>query len=251
MGYTAVMGVTWVRALVAVGIISAIPLLAFASLAFDVAVVRRAVPALVRLAIGALVGAVLFDLIPDAIADGQSPPMVAATVAVGLALFMGIDLLLHRQQDLTRDGALVRLNFTGDIVHNALDGMLIAASFLTNPGVGIVTTVAVALHELPREFGSFGVFLHGGLSVRRAIGYNALTGIAAMGGAILTLLVGAGGSAVASRLLPVSAGAFLYLAGALLQTALCERQERGGSWFSLVGWIAVGMAGTMAATFLR
>src|SRR5580698_3494852 len=101
------MGVTWVRALAAVGIISAIPLLAFATLALDVSVVRRAVPALVRLAIGALVGAVLFDLVPDAIADGQSPPLVAMTVVVGLVLFMGIDLLLHRQQDLTRDGALV------------------------------------------------------------------------------------------------------------------------------------------------
>jgi zinc and cadmium transporter len=245
------MGVTWVRALIAVGIISAIPLLAFASLAVDMSVIRRAIPALVRLAIGALVGAVFFDLIPDAIADGQSPPAVAGTVMVGLALFMGIDLLLHRQQDLTRDGALVRLNFTGDIVHNALDGMLIAASFLTNPGVGIVTTVAVALHELPREFGSFGVFLHGGLSVRRAIGYNALTGVAALGGAIVTLLVGAGGSAVASRLLPVSAGAFLYLAGALLQTALGERQESGGSWFSFAAWIAIGMGGTVLATLMR
>jgi len=245
------MGVTWVRALVAVGIISAIPLLAFATLALDVSVVRRGVPALVRLAIGALVGAVLFDLVPDAIADGQSPPLVAATVAVGLVLFMGIDLLLHRQQDLTRDGALVRLNFTGDVVHNALDGMLIAASFLTNPGIGIVTTVAVALHELPREFGSFGVFLHGGLSVRRAIGYNALTGVAALAGAIITLAVGAGGSAVASRLLPVSAGAFLYLAGALLQTALAERQESGGSWFAFFGWVAAGMGLTVVATFLR
>jgi zinc and cadmium transporter len=245
------MGVTWVRALVAVGIISAIPLLAFATLALDVDVVRRAVPALVRLAIGALVGAVLFDLVPDAIADGQSPAQVALTVVIGLALFMGIDLLLHRQPDLTRDGALVRLNFTGDIVHNALDGMLIAASFLTNPGVGILTTVAVALHELPREFGSFGVFLHGGLSVRRAIGYNALTGLAALAGAIVTLAVGAGGTAVAARLLPVSAGAFLYLAGALLQTALAERSERGGSWFWFVVSIAVGMGLTGAATFLR
>jgi zinc and cadmium transporter len=245
------MGVTWVRALIAVGIISAIPLLAFATLALDVGAIRRAVPALVRLAIGALLGAVLFDLVPDAIADGQSPPRVALTVAIGLVLFMGIDLVLHRQPDLTRDGALVRLNFTGDIVHNALDGMLIAASFLTNPGVGIVTTVAVALHELPREFGSFGVFLHGGLSVRRAIGYNALTGVAALGGAIITLAVGAGGTAVAARLLPVSAGAFLYLAGALLQTALVERSERGGSWFGFVGWIAAGMGLTVVATFLR
>jgi zinc and cadmium transporter len=245
------MDVTWVRALVAVGIISAIPLLAFASLALDVTVIRRGVPALVRLAIGALIGAAFFDLIPDAIAAGQSPPLVAVTVAVGLVLFLGIDRLLHRQPDLTRDGALVRLNFTGDVVHNALDGMLIAASFLTTPGIGIVTTVAVALHELPREFGSFGVFLHGGLSVRRAIGYNAITGLAALAGAIITLAVGAGGSVVAARLLPVSAGAFLYLAGALLQTALAERQVSGGRWVSFVGWIAAGMSLTIVASALH
>jgi zinc and cadmium transporter len=247
----AVMDVTWVRALIAVGIISAIPLLAFATLALDVGVVRRAVPALVRLAIGALVGAAFFDLIPDAIAEGQSPPLVALTVVVGLVLFLGIDRLLHRQPDLTRDGALVRLNFTGDVVHNALDGMLIAASFLTNPAIGIVTTVAVALHELPREFGSFGVFLHGGLSIRRALGYNALSGVAALAGAIITLAVGAGGSAVAARLLPVSAGAFLYLAGALLQTALIERRARGGRWLGLVGWIVAGMSLTVVASAFR
>jgi zinc and cadmium transporter len=245
------MSITWVRALLAVGVISAIPLLAFATLALDVAVIRRGVPALVRLAIGALVGAVMFDLVPEAIAAGQSPPQVAATVVVGFVLFFGIDRFLHRQRDLTRDGALVRLNFTGDVVHNALDGMLIAASFLTNPGVGILTTLAVALHELPREFGSFGVFLHGGLSVRRAIGYNAITGLAALAGAIITLSVGTGGSAVAARLLPVSAGAFLYLAGALLQTSLLERQERSGSWFPFVGWIGAGMGLTIAAAALR
>jgi zinc and cadmium transporter len=245
------MGVTWVRALAAVGIISAIPLLAFATLALDVAVVRRGVPALVRLAIGALVGAALFDLIPDAIASGQSRPMVALTVVIGLVAFLGVDRLLHRQPGLTRDGALVRLNFTGDVVHNALDGMLIAASFLTNPGIGIVTTVAVALHELPREFGSFGVFLHGGLSVRRAIGYNALTGLAALAGAVITLAVGTSGSVVAARLLPVSAGAFLYLAGALLQTALTEREESGGSWVGFAAWIVAGMAVTIGAGQLR
>jgi zinc and cadmium transporter len=245
------MSITWVRALIAVGVISAIPLLAFATLALDVAVVRRTVPTLVRLAIGALVGAVLFDLVPDAIAAGQSPAEVAATLVAGFVLFLAIDRLLHRQRNLTRDGALVRLNFTGDVVHNALDGMLIAASFLANPGVGIVTTVAVALHELPREFGSFGVFLHGGLSVRRAIGYNALTGLAALAGAIVTLVVGTTGSVVAARLLPVSAGAFLYLAGVLLQTALLERHESGGSWVPFVGWICVGMALTIGAAALH
>jgi zinc and cadmium transporter len=111
-----------------------------------------------------------------------------------------------------------------------------------------VTTLAVALHELPREFGSFGVFLHGGLSVRRAIGYNALTGLAALAGAIITLSVGTGGSVVAARLLPVSAGAFLYLAGALLQTALVERT---GGWAPFVGWIGAGMGLTIAAAALR
>jgi zinc and cadmium transporter len=244
-----------IKALVAVAIISAIPLLGLAALAVDTSVVRRAVPALIRLAAGALVGAACFDLIPEALAAGRRPPFVVGAVIAGFGLFVALDLGLHRRpvgHDAARRASLVRLNFIGDVVHNAVDGMLIAAGFLTDASLGVLTSVAVAMHELPREFGSFGIFLHGGLSVRRAIAYNAVTGVSALLGAAVTLAIGTRVRGAATALLPLAAGAFLYLALALLREAGREvraRERRGQrlGWAALAAWVGVGMAVTLAA----
>src|SRR5215813_2142935 len=146
----------WIECLLAVAIVSAIPLASAVVLFVDPTIVRRAVPVLVRLAIG-LIGFGLLDQIFDR---------------------------------LSSDRRIVWLNFIGDTFHNGVDGVLIAASFLANPSLGIVATLAVSLHELPRELGSLGIFIHGGLTPKRAYGLNALTGLAALAGAAVTLLLG-------------------------------------------------------------
>jgi zinc and cadmium transporter len=217
----------WTRCLTAVAIVSAIPLVAVGSLAIDERQVRRAVPVMVQLAIGALLGAVVFDLIPDALAAGRPPRLVALGVIGGVLAFLIFDRLLHRRHA-SSGAALVTLNLTGDLVHNAVDGMLIAAGFLTNPTLGVVTTVAVSMHELPREMGSFGVFVHGGLSMRRAVAYNAVTGVAAFSGAILAMVAGTMVQGVATALLPVAAGTFVYLSVALFRSAVAARRDAGG-----------------------
>jgi zinc and cadmium transporter len=161
----------WLECLLAVGIVSAIPLASAVVLLVDPTVLRRSVPVLVRLATGALIGAVLFDLIPEAFAAGQRPVRVATSLVVGLLGFGLIDQIFDR---LTSSRRIVWLNFTGDVLHNAVDGVLIAASFLANPSVGIIATLAVSLHEIPRELGSLGIFIHGGLAPVRA--YSAPAG---------------------------------------------------------------------------
>jgi zinc and cadmium transporter len=121
------------------------------------------------------------------------------------------------------------------VMHNTIDGVLIAASFLANPGLGIVATLAVSMHELPRELGSLGIFMHGGLTPIRAYSLNALTGAAALIGAGLMLLVGLRAHAVATALIPIAAGTFLYIAGALMRTTARPR-------WSDAGWVAAGLA---------
>lgn len=212
----------WLECLLAVAIVSAIPLASAFVLVVDPTVIRRTVPVLVPLAIIALVGAVLFDLIPEALAAGQSPAHVATWVLAGLAGFGLIDQLFHR---LTSDRRLVWLNFTGDILHNSVDGVLMAASFLANPSLGIVATLAVCLHELPRELGSLGIFMHGGLTPVRAYSLNALTGVAAMGGAAATLLIGLRARGVATEMIPIAAGTFLYIAAALVRSIVTARSS--------------------------
>jgi zinc and cadmium transporter len=222
----------WLECLLAVGIVSAIPLASAVVLLVDPTVLRRAVPVLVRLATGALVGAVLFDLIPEALAAGQRPVRVASSLLAGLLGFGLIDQVFDR---LTSSQRIVWLNFTGDVLHNAVDGVLIAASFLANPSVGIIATLAVSLHEIPRELGSLGIFIHGGLAPVRAYGLNALTGVAALGGAALTLVIGLRARGIATEMIPIAAGTFLYLAGALLRST-------GRLRLTDAGWIAAGVA---------
>jgi zinc and cadmium transporter len=226
-----------IECLLAVAIISAIPLATAFVLLVDPSLLRRAVPIVVRLAIGALVGAVLFDLIPEALSSGQRPASVTLSLILGVIGFGLVDQLLHR---LVSDRRIIWLNFTGDVLHNAVDGVLIAASFLANPSVGIVATLAVSMHELPRELGSLGIFMHGGLTPARAYGLNALTGLAALGGAGLTLLVGLRARPIAAAIVPVAAGTFLYIAGVLLRSTDRPRLVDAG-------WIAAGLALVLTA----
>src|SRR5690606_2022578 len=119
---------------------------------------------------------------------------------------------------------LVALNLLGDGIHNLVDGMLIAASYSADPAVGVATTVAVMLHEVPQELGDFGVLIYGGLPVRKAIRYNVASALTAAVGAILVLLAGERMVGLAAGLVPFAAGGFLYIAGSDLIPEL--RRER-------------------------
>jgi len=104
------------------------------------------------------------------------------------------------------------MNLFGDAVHNFVDGLLIAVSYLVSIPVGIATTIAVIFHEIPQEIGDFGILLHSGLSRARVIGYNLLSSGGALAGGTLVLLFGARIEAFAPILIALVAGNFLYLA---------------------------------------
>ena len=175
-------------------------------------------------------------------------------VAVGFGGFWLLEQALHRAARIRggqhddphpprRSQPIVALNFTGDVLHNMADGAMIAAAFLAAPRVGVIATLAIVLHEIPRELGSFGIFLHGGLSIRRAAAYNGLTGIAALGGAALTLAIGMRVASAATIILPVAAGTFLYVALSIVRTTLRTLPSAGPR----VKWLALA-AGAFLAT---
>jgi zinc and cadmium transporter len=128
--------------------------------------------------------------------------------------------------------------------------MLIAATFLTDPAVGVLTTVAVSLHEVPRELGSFGVFVHGGVPVGRAVRYNVVTALLSAAGAAGVLAAGPHAAGLARALLPFAAGNFLYIAASLLVPLL----RRPGSRRLLAvrgALVALGLAATGVPAFFR
>jgi zinc and cadmium transporter len=242
----------WRDTLLAVLFVSAIPLAATAVLAADERAARRAGTQLVCFAAGALLGAAFFHLIPEAYESARAPRAVPAAVLLGYATFFALEWLLHGAPatGAGRRRALVSLNLIGDGLHNLLDGMLIAATFLADPAVGVLTTVAVSLHEVPRELGSFGVFVHGGVSPRRAVLYNAWTALVAALGAVGVLAAGPHAAALARALLPFAAGNFLYIAASLLVPLL--RRPASRRLLALRGaLVALGLAATGAPALFR
>jgi zinc and cadmium transporter len=129
------------------------------------------------------------------------------------------------EHDHGRDGAAGVLVLIGDSIHNALDGILIAAAFLTNVPLGLVTTLAVAAHEIPHRVGDFALLLHAGMSRQRAMFLNMATGLASVLGGIVAYF----GLSKAQEALPyalaLAAAGFLYIAVAGLIPGLHRRAD--------------------------
>jgi zinc and cadmium transporter len=98
-------------------------------------------------------------------------------------------------------------------VHNFIDGLIIGETYSVSIPIGLTTTLAVILHEIPQEIGDFGVLIHGGLPVKRALFFNFLSALTAIFGAILSLILGPYVKGYTTALLPITAGGFIYIAG--------------------------------------
>ena len=132
------------------------------------------------------------------------------------------------------------INLVADGLHNFIDGVLIGASYLVSMPIGLATTIAVILHEIPQEIGDFGVLLHAGFSRRRALWLNFLTATIAILGAVISLLVGARLHHFSAGVLPLAAGGFIYIAGSDLVPELHKEREPPQAAVQLIA-IGVGI----------
>ncbi len=275
----------WSGSLTSVAVVSGVPLLVTLLMAQREQWIRRILPQLTAFGAGAVFGAAVAHLIPDALRMGQSPTFVLLGVFGGFALFWLIERLLaghdhahahgvalgapsahnsdsseadcvhlhptpaHSHESVARARAIAPMTFLGDALHNLVDGMLIAAGFLAAPSVGLLTMLAVGMHELPREIGTFSLFVHGGIRPMRAVAYNLVTAIIAMLGATLTLLIGERVVSLAGYLLPIAAGTYLYIAQVVARASLHDRHSDPTHWGRL-WWIGAGTAAMLAAAVL-
>lgn len=199
------------------------------------------VPHFVSFAIGALLGAALLGLLPHAIADSGDADVHAITGAVLAGLF-GFFLLeklvlwrhchaehceMHSPDEEAHRKAAAVLILVGDGMHNFIDGVLIGAAFLTDIHLGVVTSLAVAAHEIPQEVGDFAVLLHGGFSRGRALFFNLLSSATTVFGGLLAYFILKDMAAVLPYVLAVAASSFIYIAVADLIPGLHKRLEFG------------------------
>ena len=236
----------WAATLASVLAVSAVPLGGFLLLARGEERVERMLQPLVAFAVGALLAGAFLHLLPEAIAELGAGPPVFLGVLAGFVGFFVLEKFLwrthgHQPRDRARGGPpLAKLNLVGDGLHNLIDGMVIAAAHVADPALGLTTTLAVLAHEIPQELGDFAVLVYGGMPVRRAVGFNLLTGLTAVAGAVLVLAAGPalGSPAV---LLPVAAGGFVYIAAADLVPEL-HRSRRLAVSLGQLALIVLGIA---------
>lgn len=199
----------------------------------------RLLPHAISFAIGALLGAALLGLLPHALEGMGSEGIHAVTGAVLLGLF-GFFLLeklvlwrhchqehceVHVPEETGHSHAAGTLILIGDGLHNFIDGVLIGAAFLTDIHLGIVTSLAVAAHEIPQEVGDFAVLLHSGYSTGKAFFYNLLSSLTTVIGGVLAYYGFKNLVPVLPYVLAVAASSFIYIAVADLIPGLHKRVE--------------------------
>jgi zinc and cadmium transporter len=233
------MVLTWILGFALLGSVGAVAAAA-TFLLLPKGVRERLVPFLVSYATGALLGASLLGLLPQAIEQGGLLRSLG-TVLAGLILFFVLERLLiwrhcHREGTCEVHGAAGQLILVGDALHNFVDGIVIAAAFLSSIPLGIATGIAVIAHELPQEVGDFAVLLDNGFSRGRALKWNLLSGSATLPGALLAYVALEQSRGLIGPILALSAASFLYIGLADLIPGLHRRigSEAGIAEFVLL-----------------
>lgn len=235
-----------VAILASVTVVSLISFVGVIFIGLKESLLRRIVMALVGFASGTLLGGAFFDLLPEAVNMINPPITIFYFVTLGIIVFFCIEKFLywrHCHEEECQVHTFAYISLVGDGVHNFIDGMIIAATFVIGFELGFITTLAVISHEIPQEIGDFGVLIYGGLSKRKALTYNFISALTAILGAIVTYYVVYLRSNY-TLLVPFAAGGFIYIAATDLMPELHKKSHAGESIIQLLS-ILLGL-GLMA-----
>lgn len=219
---------------------------------------RKILIYLISFSTGALLADAFIHLLPEAAEESGFGLKISIYVLFGIVLFFIIEKFIHWHHcHHTHSPACLekhhniqsfaKMNLIGDGFHNFIDGLIIGASYLVSIPVGLATTLAVILHEIPQEIGDFGILLHGGYTRKKALALNFLTGLVAVLGTIIALLVGQYTEGLTYFLIPFAAGGFIYIAGSDLMPEMHKETDSRKSFVQLL-FFMLGVA--MIATLL-
>lgn len=217
---------------------------------------NRLIPLMVSFSAGMLLGNAVLNLLPEAFESSHDVHEVTWLLLGGFVAFFLLEkaLLLrhshhhegdghahHHGHDRREAGPGGLLILIGDAFHNFADGVLIAAAFVADPVLGWTTALAIAAHEVPQEVGDFIVLINAGLSRRRALVYNLLSGCAALLGGVVGWFALQQGEALVPAVLALAASGFIYIALADLVPDM-HRQRAARTSAGQVALLALGIA---------
>jgi len=217
---------------------------------------------LLAFAAGVLLAAAFLDLLPEAVKETSNLSEVFSAALAGMIVFFFLERFLlwfhhsdrehyEHHQEAHKEKPIVWLIILGDSLHNFIDGVVIAASFLVSIPLGITTTLAVAAHEIPQEIADFSILIASGVKIKKAIFLNVLSALTAIVGSVLTLFIFTSLERYLGSILGFTAGMFLYIGGANLIPELHHAYLKDKKWhqafFLLFGvaaiWLVTNLLG--------
>ncbi len=177
---------------------------------------------LVSLSAGALMGGAFLHLLPEATQEIEVSKLYLIVLAAFIFFFFMEKLLFwrHCHKENCPIHTFGYMNLVGDSLHNFIDGLVIAGAFLVDIKLGIATTIAIAIHEIPQEIGDFGVLIHAGFNKKRALVVNYLVALTVVLGGVVGYFMSFTLNNIIPCLLPFAAGGFIYIAASDLMPEL-------------------------------
>ena len=222
----------YLYAFASVIIVSFVSLIGVFSLSLKEEIIKKYINLFISLAVGALLGDAFIHLIPEAFEGSSNSVIVSLLIIFGILIFFIIEKFLHwHHHGESEDEKMHNIHPVGKLLlftdgfHNFIDGIIIGVSFLVSIPIGIATTLAVILHEIPQEIGDFAVLIHSGYEKKRALWLNFLSALAAVVGTIIALIFGNIAETFIIWVIPIAAGGFIYIAVADLIPELHKTKE--------------------------
>lgn len=223
---------TYMYAFASVLIVSIVSLVGVFALSIKEEIIKKYIFIFIGLAVGALLGDAFIHIIPEAFENSLNAVGTSILIIIGILIFFILEKFIHwhhhgedkytHTSHIHPVGSLVLLS---DGMHNLIDGIIIGVSFLASVHVGIATTIAVILHEIPQEVGDFSILLHSGYKKKQALLLNFISALASVLGVVITFILGSAGQHAIMWALPLAAGGFIYIAVADLIPELHKTKE--------------------------
>ncbi len=249
------MPIVYLYTFASVMVVSLLSFIGILALSLREDLLRKYIFFFISLAVGALLGDAIIHLIPEALENSSNTALTSTLVIGGILLFFILEKFLHwhhhgEDKEDMHVHPVGKLILFSDGVHNFIDGIIIAASFMVSLPVGLATTLAVILHEIPQEVGDFAVLLHSGYTKKRALWINFLSALAALLGAVFLFVVGSMAEMAITWFIPIAAGGFIYIAVADLIPELHKTKDPKNS-LAQIASVIVGVLAMLALVYLE